>query len=245
VVRRGRGGPAAGPAGGSPLPPTAGTAGRRPAAGRPDGRRGRGQAAGGLAGRLTGEAGERGRRGWAAADVGARGVRGGRLRGLRLRPVRPPAPVEHWDNALHAPRVVAANILGGDETYDPSRTSGRSSSARMVQYAGHHSGADRRSGGATRRPGVGGVLAGGPGTADGTGSGWSRCLRWGRPRDLLQGRRVIAAGGADRSRPLRRPGRPGPRRRSRRRLMLPGCAGGPMAPARPGATWPGPARRRR
>src|SRR5512132_2953743 len=27
--------------------------------------------------------------------------------------------VEHWDNALHAPRVVAANILGGDETYDP------------------------------------------------------------------------------------------------------------------------------
>src|SRR5207248_3167049 len=25
--------------------------------------------------------------------------------------------VEHWDNALHAPRVVAANVLGGDETY--------------------------------------------------------------------------------------------------------------------------------
>src|SRR5262249_58840672 len=27
--------------------------------------------------------------------------------------------VEHWDNALHAPRVVAANILGGGQPYDP------------------------------------------------------------------------------------------------------------------------------
>src|SRR5215469_4658245 len=27
--------------------------------------------------------------------------------------------VEHWDSAIHAPGVVAANILGGDEVYDP------------------------------------------------------------------------------------------------------------------------------
>src|SRR5262252_7558097 len=27
--------------------------------------------------------------------------------------------VEHWDMALHAPEVVAANICGGAEVYDP------------------------------------------------------------------------------------------------------------------------------
>jgi 3-phenylpropionate/trans-cinnamate dioxygenase ferredoxin reductase subunit len=51
--------------------------------------------------------------------------------------------VEHWDNALHAPAVVAANILGGDERYDPVPYFWSEQFGRMVQYAGHHTGADR------------------------------------------------------------------------------------------------------
>jgi hypothetical protein len=39
--------------------------------------------------------------------------------------------------------VVAANILGGDETYDPVPYFWSEQFGRMVQYAGHHSGADR------------------------------------------------------------------------------------------------------
>ena len=105
--------------------------------------------------------------------------------------------VEHWDNALHAPRVVAANILGGDETYDPVPYFWSEQFGRMVQYAGHHSGADRLiwRGDPADREWAACWLAG-PGTADGAGEQLVALLTVGRPRDLLQGRRVIAAGGA-------------------------------------------------
>jgi NADPH-dependent 2,4-dienoyl-CoA reductase/sulfur reductase-like enzyme len=79
---------------------------------------------------------------------------------------------EHWDVALHAPEVVAANVLGGD--------------GRMVQYAGYHGDAERL------------VWRGDP--AD---PAWAACwlavgrlvaiVTVDRPRDLLQGRRVIAS----------------------------------------------------
>jgi 3-phenylpropionate/trans-cinnamate dioxygenase ferredoxin reductase subunit len=105
--------------------------------------------------------------------------------------------VEHWDSALHAPAVVAANMLGGDEHYDPVPYFWSEQFGRMVQYAGHHTGADRL------------VWRGDPGEKD-----WSACwlagsdrpggagagqtlaavLAVGRPRDLLQGRRLIASG---------------------------------------------------
>jgi NADPH-dependent 2,4-dienoyl-CoA reductase/sulfur reductase-like enzyme len=116
--------------------------------------------------------------------------------------------VEHWDSALHAPAVVAANLLGGDERYDPVPYFWSEQFGRMVQYAGHHTAADRL------------VWRGDPGRADvrgeaapgGQSGGWSACwlagaggpgagerlvavLAVGRPRDLLQGRRLIAAGG--------------------------------------------------
>ena len=105
--------------------------------------------------------------------------------------------VEHWDNALHAPRVVAANILGGDETYDPVPYFWSEQFGRMVQYAGHHSGADRLiwRGDPADREWAACWLAG-PGTAEGAGEQLVALLTVGRPRDLLQGRRVIAAGGA-------------------------------------------------
>ncbi len=51
--------------------------------------------------------------------------------------------VEHWDNALRAPAVAAANLLGGDERYDPVPYFWSEQWGRMVQYAGHHAAADR------------------------------------------------------------------------------------------------------
>jgi 3-phenylpropionate/trans-cinnamate dioxygenase ferredoxin reductase subunit len=105
--------------------------------------------------------------------------------------------VEHWDNALHAPRVVAANILGRDETYDPVPYFWSEQFGRMVQYAGHHSGTDRliwRGNPADREWGA--CWLAGPDAADGAGDRLVALLTVGRPRDLLQGRRVIAAGGA-------------------------------------------------
>ncbi|MDQ1615667.1 MAG: 3-phenylpropionate/trans-cinnamate dioxygenase ferredoxin reductase component, partial [Actinomycetota bacterium] len=52
--------------------------------------------------------------------------------------------VEHWDNALHAPGVVAANVLGGDAVWDPVPYFWSEQWGRMVQYAGHQVGAERK-----------------------------------------------------------------------------------------------------
>ncbi|HZR51672.1 MAG TPA: FAD-dependent oxidoreductase [Streptosporangiaceae bacterium] len=96
---------------------------------------------------------------------------------------------EHWDVALHAPEVVAANVLGGDEAYDAVPYFWSEQFGRMLQYAGHH-------GDATR------LLRRGSPAAD---EKWAVCwlnadsqlraiLTVGRPRDLVQGRRAIADG---------------------------------------------------
>jgi 3-phenylpropionate/trans-cinnamate dioxygenase ferredoxin reductase component len=95
--------------------------------------------------------------------------------------------VEHWDTALNAPDVAAANLLGGERAYDAVPYFWSEQFGRMVQYAGHHPVADRI------------VWRGDPGTAS-----WAVCwllkgrivavLTVDRPRDLLQGRRAIAAG---------------------------------------------------
>jgi NADPH-dependent 2,4-dienoyl-CoA reductase/sulfur reductase-like enzyme len=50
--------------------------------------------------------------------------------------------VEHWDNALHAPAVAAANALGGDAVWDPVPYFWSEQWGRMVQYAGHHAAGD-------------------------------------------------------------------------------------------------------
>jgi 3-phenylpropionate/trans-cinnamate dioxygenase ferredoxin reductase component len=95
---------------------------------------------------------------------------------------------EHWDVALHAPEVVAANVLGGDEAYDPVPYFWSEQFGRMVQYVGYHGDAENL------------VWRGDP--AEPT---WAACwltagrlvamLTVGRPRDLLQARRLIAAAG--------------------------------------------------
>jgi len=102
-----------------------------------------------------------------------------RLFGTRLR-------VEHWDVALHAPEVVAANILGGAEAFDPVPYVWSEQFGAMLQYAGHHGPGDRL------------VWRG-----DQEAEKWTACwlsgtrltaiLTVGSPRDLLQGRRLIAA----------------------------------------------------
>jgi 3-phenylpropionate/trans-cinnamate dioxygenase ferredoxin reductase component len=94
---------------------------------------------------------------------------------------------EHWDVALHAPEVAAANLLGGSESYDPVPYFWSEQFGRMLQYAGYHGGADRL------------VWRGDPAQDQ-----WAACWLAGprlvalltvdRHRDLTQGRRVIASG---------------------------------------------------
>ena len=102
--------------------------------------------------------------------------------------------VEHWDSAIHAPEVVAANILGGSDRYDPVPYFWSEQFGRMVQYCGHHTGADRLvwRGDTEGRDWTACWLAGG-GPA-GTGERLVAVLAVARPRDLLQGRRLIASG---------------------------------------------------
>jgi NADPH-dependent 2,4-dienoyl-CoA reductase/sulfur reductase-like enzyme len=95
--------------------------------------------------------------------------------------------VEHWDTALNAPDVAAANLLGGEREYDAVPYFWSEQFGRMVQYAGHHPVGDAM------------VWRGDPATGK-----WAVCwlsgerlvaiLTVNRPRDLLQGRRVIASG---------------------------------------------------
>lgn len=95
--------------------------------------------------------------------------------------------IHHWDNAVQGPRTAAANILGGDEPYDPVPYFWSEQFGRFVQYAGHHGDADPM------------LLRGDP-----DGPAWS--VLWlregrlvalfavGRPRDLAQARKLIARG---------------------------------------------------
>src|SRR6266568_1992769 len=93
---------------------------------------------------------------------------------------------EHWDVALHAPEVAAANVLGGDEAYDPVPYFWSEQFGRMMQYVGYHGDAERL------------LWRGDP-----AGPAWAACwLAAGRlvamltvdcPRDMLQARRLIAS----------------------------------------------------
>jgi NADPH-dependent 2,4-dienoyl-CoA reductase/sulfur reductase-like enzyme len=96
---------------------------------------------------------------------------------------------EHWDVALRAPAVLAENLLGGAQPYDPVPYFWSEQFGRMIQFVGFRGGADRL------------VLRGDPGRPK-----WSACwlsgevlvalLAVGIPRDLAQGRRLIETGAA-------------------------------------------------
>jgi 3-phenylpropionate/trans-cinnamate dioxygenase ferredoxin reductase component len=94
---------------------------------------------------------------------------------------------EHWDIALHAPEVAAANILGGSTEYDPVPYFWSEQFGRMVQYVGWHGAADRL------------VWRGDPAAAKWAaawlaGDRLVAALTVGLPRDLMQARRLIEAG---------------------------------------------------
>lgn len=97
--------------------------------------------------------------------------------GRRMRP-------EHWDTALRAPAVLAANLVGGAERYDPVPYFWSEQFGRMLQYVGDHRAADQL------------VWRGHVDDQH-----WAVCwlagerlvavLTVGLPRDLQQGRRLI------------------------------------------------------
>ncbi|WTW94463.1 FAD-dependent oxidoreductase [Streptomycetaceae bacterium NBC_01309] len=95
--------------------------------------------------------------------------------------------VEHWDNALQAPRTAAANLLGGDAAYDPVPYFWSDQFGRMVQYVGHH-------------PVGGELVVRGPGEDGKWTAGWFAgdvlvaLLSVARPRDLAQGRKLVQTG---------------------------------------------------
>lgn len=94
---------------------------------------------------------------------------------------------EHWDSALRAPALVAANLTGGGRRYDPVPYFWSEQFGRMLQYVGDHRAADRL------------IWRGGAGEPH-----WAACwlagqrlvavLTVGLPRDLQQGRRLIESG---------------------------------------------------
>ncbi|WP_151772846.1 NAD(P)/FAD-dependent oxidoreductase [Streptomyces abyssomicinicus] len=111
--------------------------------------------------------------------------------------------IHHWDNALQGARTVAGSILGETAAapYDPVPYFWSEQFGRFVQYAGHHAAADTL------------LWRGSPRDA-----AWSVCwlregrlvalLAVGRPRDLAQGRRLIASGALVDPGLARDPGRP-------------------------------------
>lgn len=95
--------------------------------------------------------------------------------------------VEHWDTALNAPETAARTLLGEEAAYDVAPYFWSEQFDRFVQYAGHHSAAERM------------IYRGAP--EDGawavawlTGDRLDAILTVDRPRDLVQAKRVIAAG---------------------------------------------------
>lgn len=97
--------------------------------------------------------------------------------------------VEHWDNALHGPRTVAANLTGGDTAYDPVPYFWSDQFGRMIQYVGHH-GPDHE------------LVVRGPGEDGKWSAGWFAgdtlvaLITVARPRDLAQGRKLVQTGAA-------------------------------------------------
>jgi 3-phenylpropionate/trans-cinnamate dioxygenase ferredoxin reductase component len=94
---------------------------------------------------------------------------------------------EHWDMALRAPAVLAGNLLGGTDAYNPVPYFWSEQFGRMIQYVGFHGVADRM------------VIRGDP-AAERWGVCWLAgdllvaLLTVNFPRDLAQGRRVIESG---------------------------------------------------
>lgn len=91
---------------------------------------------------------------------------------------------EHWDDALRAPAVAAANLLGGDQTYDPVPYVWSEQFGRMVQYAGRPGAGVRR---IEREPERSAFWLDGANRIVGV-------LAVDQPRDFVQGRKLATTG---------------------------------------------------
>jgi 3-phenylpropionate/trans-cinnamate dioxygenase ferredoxin reductase component len=96
---------------------------------------------------------------------------------------------EHWDGALRAPAVLAVNLTGGEQRYDPVPYFWSEQFGRMLQYAGDHRGSDRL------------VWRGDPAGSRGTVCWLAEdrlvaVLTVDLPKDLMQGRRLIESAAA-------------------------------------------------
>jgi 3-phenylpropionate/trans-cinnamate dioxygenase ferredoxin reductase component len=95
--------------------------------------------------------------------------------------------VEHWDNALQAPRVMVTNLLGGEQAYDPVPYFWSDQFGRMVQYVGRHGATDE-------------LVFRGPAEDGKWTAGWFAgdrlvaLLAVAKPRDLAQGRKLVQQG---------------------------------------------------
>ncbi|MFI6477959.1 NAD(P)/FAD-dependent oxidoreductase [Nonomuraea sp. NPDC050663] len=94
--------------------------------------------------------------------------------------------VEHWDTALSAPEVAAATVLGEEQAYDPVPYFWSEQFGHMVQFAGDQQGARLVYRGEHEPKWTACWL-----TDD---DRLSAVLTVDRPRDLVQGRRVIESG---------------------------------------------------
>ena len=117
---------------------------------------------------------------------------------------------EHWDVALHAPEVAAANVLGGSEAYDPVPYFWSEQFGRMVQYVGYHAGAGQLvwrgdPQGGELPPATAARPRAGPGTA-GRRRGWTGTAS---SRCSASTPRAICSRAAGSSAPARRSTRPG------------------------------------
>lgn len=100
-----------------------------------------------------------------------------------------PMHIEHWDNARKQPMVAAANILGGDEIYDPVPYFWSNQFGRMVQYVGHHSASDEL------------IWRGSPSDPKWSafwvnGSKPTAAVGVSKPRDVIQGRMLMEQDGS-------------------------------------------------
>jgi 3-phenylpropionate/trans-cinnamate dioxygenase ferredoxin reductase subunit len=95
--------------------------------------------------------------------------------------------VEHWDTAMNAPEVAAASLLGEQVPYDPVPYFWSEQFGHMMQYVGHHPAGER----IVYRGDAGGKWSACWLTADGA---LAAVLAVDRPRDYVQGRRIIDAG---------------------------------------------------
>ncbi len=101
--------------------------------------------------------------------------------GARLR-------VEHWDDALHAPTVAVATLLGQPAVHDPVPYFWSDQLGHRMQFAGHRDGADHV------------VRRGEPGSPEGWSAFWlaggvlRAALVVDRPRDFGAARKLLDAG---------------------------------------------------